>query len=111
VQVAFDGISSSLEHIRASELRGLALATASRSEVPPDIPTVSEFVRGYEASGWCGVAVPGNTPIEIIDKLNHEINAGLADGKIKARLGDLGEAVLPGSATDFGRFIAEETEK
>jgi tripartite-type tricarboxylate transporter receptor subunit TctC len=111
VQVAIDGMSSSIEHIRASKLRGLGVATARRSEALPDIPTVSEFVPGYEASGWCGVGVPRNTPIEIIDKLNHEINAGLADAKIKARLGDLGEAVLAGSATDFGRFIAEETAK
>ncbi len=111
VQVAFDGLSSSIEYIKAGRLRPLAVATASRSPALPDLPALSEYVPGYEASGWCGVAAPRRTPVEIIDRLNREINAGLADARIKARFADLGEAVLPGSAADFGRFIADETEK
>ena len=111
VQVMFGAMSASIEHIKAGKLRALAVTTATRSEALPDIPTVGEFVPGYEASGWCGVGAPKNTPVEIIDKLNKEINAGLADPKIKARFADLGVAVFPGSPADFGKHIAAETEK
>ena len=89
----------------------MAVTTAMRSEALPDLPTVGDFVPGYEASGWFGVGVPRNTPVEIIDKLNKEINAGLADPKMKARFADLGGTVLAGSPADFGKLIADETEK
>ena len=92
VQVMFDNVPSSIEHIKAGKLRALAVTTAARSDVLPDIPTVGDFVPGYEASGWFGVGAPKNTPAEIIDRLNKEINAGLADPKIKARLAELGRA-------------------
>jgi tripartite-type tricarboxylate transporter receptor subunit TctC len=111
VQVMFDALSSSIEHIRAGRLRPLAVTTATRLEVLPNIPTVDEFVPGYEAVVWQGIGAPKNTPAEIIDKLNKEINAGLADPKIKARLADLGSTALAGSPADFGRLIADETEK
>ena len=92
-------------------LRALAVTTATRSEALPEVPTVSEFVPGYEASGWNGVCVPRNTPGDIIRKLNEVINAGLADPKLKARLADLGATTLGGSSADFGKLIAEETKK
>ena len=111
VQVAFGGISASIEQIRAGKLRALAVGTAARLEGLPDIPTMGEFVPGYEASGWCGVVAPKNTPIAVIDKLNKEINAALADPKFKSRLADLIAPVLAGSPADFRKFIAEETEK
>ena len=111
VQVMFADTPSSIEHIRAGKLRALAVTTAMRSEVLPEIPTVSEFVPGFEASNWFGVAAPKNTPPEIIDKLNKEINAALAEPKIKARLADWGAAALAGSPTDFGKLITEEAEK
>ena len=111
VQVMFDTMPSSIEHIRAGKLRALAVTTATRSEALPDMPTVGEFVPGYEASAWYGVGAPKDTPAEIVDKLNKEINAALADPKIKARLADLGGTVLPGSPADFGKLIADETEK
>ena len=111
VQVMFDNISESLEYIRAGTLRPLAVTTATRLPALPDLPTVGEFVPGFEASGWNGVGAPRNTPIEIIDKLNREINHALADPKLKARLADLGGTVLPGSPADFGKLIADETEK
>ena len=107
----FGTVPASIEHIRAGKLRALAVTTATRLEALPDIPTVGEFVPGYEASALVGVGAPKNTPAEIIDKLNKEINAGLADPKIKARLADLGGTVLPGSPADFGKLIADETEK
>jgi tripartite-type tricarboxylate transporter receptor subunit TctC len=110
VQVLFADMSS-IEHVRAGRLRALAVTTATRSEALPDIPTVAEFVPGYETSAWYGVGVPKNTPAEIIDKLNKEINAGLGDPKMKARLADLGGTVLAGSPADFGKLIADETEK
>jgi tripartite-type tricarboxylate transporter receptor subunit TctC len=110
VQVYFGAMGASIELIRAGKLRALAVTTATRWEGTPDIPTVDEFVPGYEASVWFGVGAPKATPVTIIDKLNTEINAGLADPKIKARLAGLG-TVLPGSPADFGKFIAEETEK
>jgi len=111
VQVIFDVLSESIGYIRAGRLRPLAVTTAVRSEALPDIPTVGDFVPGYETSSWFGVAVPRNTPAAIIDKLNKEINSGLADPRIKARFADLGATVFMGSPTDFGKFIAEETEK
>jgi tripartite-type tricarboxylate transporter receptor subunit TctC len=111
VQVSFDPVLASIEHIKSGKLRALAVTTATRSEVLPDVPTVGEFVPGYEASGWNGVCAPKNTPIEIIEKLNQAINAGLADPRMKAKLAALGGTTLPGSSSDFGKLIAEETEK
>ena len=111
MQLMFGSVPSSIEYIRAGKLRALAVTTATRSEVLPDIPTVADFVPGYDVSDWVGVGAPKNTPAEIIDKLNREINAGLADAKLKARFADLGATVIPGSPTDFGKLIAEETEK
>ena len=111
VQVLFTNPAQTIEYIRAGKLRALAITTATRSEALPDIPTVEEFVPGYEASSIFGFGAPKDTPAEIIDKLNKEINAGLADPKIKARLADLDGTVLVGSPADFGKLIAEETEK
>src|SRR5262249_55729997 len=108
VQVMFPGTVSSIEYIKAGRLRALAVTTATRWDALPDIPTVGEFVPGYEASGWWGIDAPRNTPVEVSDKLNREFNAGLADPKIKMRLADLGGMVLPGSPADFGKFIADE---
>jgi tripartite-type tricarboxylate transporter receptor subunit TctC len=102
---------ASIEHIRAGRLRALAVTTATRSDALPDIPTVGEFLPGYEASNWYGLGAPKNTPAEIVAKLNKEINAGLADPKLRARLADLGGTVLAGSPADFGKLIADETEK
>src|SRR5262249_40490549 len=102
---------ASIEYIRAGRLRALAVTAATRSDALPDIPTVAEFVPGYEASNWFGVCAPKTTPAEIVDKLNKEINAGLADPKITTRLADLGGTPLVGSPTDFGKLIADETEK
>jgi tripartite-type tricarboxylate transporter receptor subunit TctC len=111
VQVYFTGTVSSIEYIKTGRLRALAVTTATRSEALPDVPTVSEFVPGYEASGWFGVGAPKSTPTEIIDKLNNEVNAALADPKMKARLDDVGGTALSGSPADFGKLIADETEK
>jgi tripartite-type tricarboxylate transporter receptor subunit TctC len=111
VQVMFPTIIESIGYIRAGRLRALAVTTATRSEALPDIPTLAEFLPGYEASGWFGICAPKNTAPEIIEKLNREINAGLADPKIKARLFDLGGTALSGSPADFGKLIADETEK
>ena len=111
VQVLFAGAPESIEHIRAGRLRPLAVTDTTRLEVLSDIPTVAEFVPGYEASAWFGVGAPRNTPAEIIDKLNKEVNAALADPKMRARLADLGSTVLAASPSDFGRLIADETEK
>jgi tripartite-type tricarboxylate transporter receptor subunit TctC len=111
VQIMFDNTASSIEHIRAGRVRALAVTTATRAEVLPDLRTVGDFVLGYEASGFGGVGAPKNTPPEIVERLNQEINAGLADRKLGARLADLGGTVLPGSPADFGKLIAEETEK
>jgi tripartite-type tricarboxylate transporter receptor subunit TctC len=111
VQVMFSNTVSSIEHIRAGRLRALAVTTATRSDALPDVPTVGEFVQGYEASGWYGIGAPKNTPAEIFEKLNKEINAGLAAPKMKARLADLGGTVLPGSPAEFGKLIADDTEK
>jgi tripartite-type tricarboxylate transporter receptor subunit TctC len=111
VQLMFSPLSSSIEYVRGGQLRALAVTTAGRSEVLPDIPTVGEFVPGYAASGWFGVGAPRKTSVEIIERLNREINAGLGDPKLKARLADLGAAVFIGSPSDFAKHIAEETEK
>ena len=111
VQVTFASMASSIEHIRAGKVRALAVTTATRSEMLPDVPTVGEFVPGYEASTWSGLGAPKATPAEIVEKLNKEINAALADPKMKARLAELGATVLPGSPADFGKLLAEETEK
>jgi tripartite-type tricarboxylate transporter receptor subunit TctC len=111
VQVMFDNVPTAIEFIRAGKLRPLAVTTATRSQVLPDLPTVSDFVPGYEASAWYGVGVPKRTPAEIIDRLNKEINAILADPKAKARFAELGAALIAGSPADFGTLVAEETEK
>jgi len=111
VQVMFLAPATVIEHVKAGKLRVLAVTTATRSEALPDIATVGEFVAGYEASGWFGIGAPKNTPAEIVDRLNKEINAALADLKIKARLADEGGGQLALSPADFGKLIAEETEK
>jgi tripartite-type tricarboxylate transporter receptor subunit TctC len=111
VQVMFDALPASIEYIRTGKLRALAVTTVKRSAALPGIPTVGEFLPGYEASQWYGLGAPKNTPAEIVEKLNRRINAALADPKIKARLADLGGTPLPGSSADFGKFIADETEK
>jgi tripartite-type tricarboxylate transporter receptor subunit TctC len=111
VQVFFPSTSLSIEQIRAGKLRALAVTTVARWDGLPDIPTVGEFVPGYEASIVLGIGVPKRTPVEIIDKLNREINAALADPKVKTRLADLGGTPLAGSSADFARLIADETEK
>jgi tripartite-type tricarboxylate transporter receptor subunit TctC len=111
VQVLFNSPPASIEYIKAGALRALAVTTATRAEALPDIPTVGEFVPGYEASQWYGVGVPKDTPTEIVDKLNKEINAGLADAKMNVRLADLGGTVLAGSPADFAKLIADETDK
>jgi tripartite-type tricarboxylate transporter receptor subunit TctC len=111
VQVMFGPLPPSIEFVRAGKLRALAVTTMTRSEALPDVPTVDEFVPGYEASGWNGIGAPKNTPAEIIDKLNKEINAALADADIRARLADLGGTTLAGSSADFGKLVADETEK
>jgi tripartite-type tricarboxylate transporter receptor subunit TctC len=111
VQVMIDPLPASIEHVRSGGLRALAVTTPTRFPALPDLPTVNEFVPGYVADSWYGAGVPVNTPTEIVDKLNREINAGLADQKIKARIADLGATVLAGSPADFGRMIEVETEK
>jgi tripartite-type tricarboxylate transporter receptor subunit TctC len=111
VQVMFATMPSSIAYVRSGMLRALAVTSATRSAALPDIPTVGDFVPGYQASSVYGVGAPRNTPAEIVDKLNGEINAGLADPKIKARLADVGGTPVPGSPADFGKLIAEETEK
>ena len=111
VEVMFDVTPSSAPHIRAGKLRGLAVTTATRADVLPEIPIMGEFVPGYEASAWLGFGVPKDTPAAIVGRLNAEINSALADPTIKARIADLGGTVLAGSPADFGKLIAEETEK
>jgi tripartite-type tricarboxylate transporter receptor subunit TctC len=111
VQIMFDNLPTSAEYVKTGKLRGLAVTSLTRSDVLPDLPTVSEFIPGYEASAWYGIGVPKDTPAEIIDKLNKEINAILADPKSKTRFAELGASLLPGSAADFGKLVAEETEK
>ena len=111
VHVMFDILTSSIQHIRSGALRPLAVTSATRSEALPDLPTVGDFLPGYEATAWYGIAAPKNTPSEIVDKLNKEINAGLADPRIKARFADLASNVIPGSPTDFGKLVEDEIEK
>ncbi len=111
VQVMILPITSSIEHIKAGRLRALAVTTATRLEVVPDVPTVAEFLPGYDVSDWTGIGVPRNTPAEIVDKLATEINAALGDPKMKARLAELGSVLMPMSRADFAKLIADETEK
>jgi tripartite-type tricarboxylate transporter receptor subunit TctC len=111
VQVIFDPLANSVEFIRAGKLRPLAVTTATRSEMLPDVPTIGEFVPGYEASGWQGIGAPRGTPNEIIERLSNEVNAGLADPTMKARTAALGYASYASSRADFAKFIADETEK
>ena len=111
VQAMFDVIANSIEHVRAGRLRALAIASATRSELLPDIPIMADCVPGMEAGFWVGITAPKNTPAAIVDKLNKEINATLADPRMKARFADLNFPVFPGSPAEFGQFIAEDTEK
>ena len=111
VQAAFDNLPSSIEHIRAGKLRALAVGAAERSQALPDVPTVAEFLPGFEASAWVAVGAPKATPAEIVERLNREINAGLADPRIKARLAELGGTVFDGTPADFDRLVTEQTEK
>jgi tripartite-type tricarboxylate transporter receptor subunit TctC len=111
VQFAFDGISSSVEHIRSGRLRALGVSPAKRTDALPDVPTVGEFLPGYEASGWTGIGAPRGTPTEVVEVLNREVRAGLADPKINARLADLGNVAYAMSAGEFGALLASETEK
>src|SRR4029079_7100026 len=111
VQVVFDPIASSIPHIREGRLRALAVTTSTRSPVLPDVPPLRDFVPGYEASIWFGVGAPKDTPAAIIDTLNKDINAGLADSKIKARLADLGATPVPMTPAEYGKFVADEIEK
>src|SRR5262245_7825991 len=111
IQVLFNPVPESMEHIKAGKLRPLAVTSATRSDVLPDLPTVADFVPGYEASALQGIGAPRNTPADIVDRLNKEVNAGLADPKLRARFTDLGATTLLGSAADFGKFMADETEK
>jgi tripartite-type tricarboxylate transporter receptor subunit TctC len=111
VQLYFDGISGSLEHVRSGKLRALGVTTAQRAAVLPDVPSIAEFVPGYEAGGWYGIGVPKDVPAEIVDKLNREINASLADPALKTRLADLGYVTIGGSSAEFGNMIAQEIDK
>jgi tripartite-type tricarboxylate transporter receptor subunit TctC len=111
IQVMFDTMPECIELVRAGTLRPLAVTTATRSPVLPDLPTIGEFLPGYESSAWYGVGAPRNMPAEIVDRLNQEINAGLADPKLKARLADLGGTVIAGSPADFAKFVADDAEK
>jgi tripartite-type tricarboxylate transporter receptor subunit TctC len=111
VQLYFDGIAGSLEHVRAGRLRALGVTSATRADVLPDVPSLAEFVPGYEASGWYGIGVPKGTPADVVDRLNKEINAGLADSRLKARLGELGYVTVASPPADFGNFIVQETGK
>jgi tripartite-type tricarboxylate transporter receptor subunit TctC len=111
VQVYFTTVANGIEYVRAGRLRALGVSTMTRVDVLPDIPTLNEFVPGYEASGWFGIGAPKNTPAEIIDQLNRETNAALADPKLKARVADLGGMVFPLSPAEYEKRVAEETEK
>ena len=111
VHVMFDNIPTCAEHVKSGKLRGLAVTSTTRSAVLPDLPTVADFLPGYEASAWYGFVAPKNTPAEVINRLNKETNAILADPVAKARFADLGAFLLPGSAADFGKLLADETEK
>jgi tripartite-type tricarboxylate transporter receptor subunit TctC len=111
VQVVFGPISQFVELIRTGKLRALAVTTATRQAILPDIPTVAEFIPGYEASAWYGIGAPKNTPTEIVDRLNKEANAALADPRMIARLADIGVISMPMTSAEFGKLIADETEK
>jgi tripartite-type tricarboxylate transporter receptor subunit TctC len=111
VQLGFGGVPTTIEQIRAGKLRALAVTTASRTEALPDVPSLGEFLPGYEVSFWGGIGAPKNTPADVVDTLNREINAALADSKIKARLAEMGGMMMAGLPADFGRFISHETEK
>jgi tripartite-type tricarboxylate transporter receptor subunit TctC len=111
VEVLFPSAASSIEYVRTGKLRGLAVTGATRSDALPDLPTVGDSIAGYETSSLYGIGAPRNTPGEIVDKLNKEVNAALADPKMKARLADLGGVALAGSPAEFGKLIADETEK
>jgi tripartite-type tricarboxylate transporter receptor subunit TctC len=111
VQVVFENMLSAIEYIKSGTLRALAVTTTSRSEALPDVPTMGDYVPGYDASTWFGVGAPKNTPVEIIDRLNKEINAGLADPKLKARFTDLGSTPFASTPSDFAKLIIEETDK
>jgi tripartite-type tricarboxylate transporter receptor subunit TctC len=111
VQVMFDNLPTSIEHIRAGKLRPLAITSTTRSELLPDVPTLSDFVPGYESSAWYGVGAPKGTPPEIIERLNKEVNAFLVDPKMKTRIAEMGATTVAGSPADFGKLVADETEK
>src|SRR5262249_603110 len=111
VQVMFDTVPASIEYIRAGKLRALAVTSATRLPALPDVPTVAEFLPGYEASGWQGIAAPRGTPVEIVEGLNVEINAALADAAIRAQLANLGTVPMPMRPAEFGRLIQDEIEK
>jgi tripartite-type tricarboxylate transporter receptor subunit TctC len=111
VQVYFGSMPETINYIRSGTLRALAMTTATRSEILPDLPVAADFVPGYEASSWYGIGAPKSTPVEVIDRLNKEVNAALADAEMKAKLAELGGTVLPGSAANFGELIVNETEK
>jgi len=111
VQVTFDNMPSSIQHVREGKLRALAVTTAARSPALPDVPVVADFVPGYEASAWFGIGVPKGTPAAIIERLNREINSGLADPKVRDKLVDLGGMLMGGTPADFGKVVVEETEK
>ena len=111
MQIYFGTTATSIEYVKAGKLRALGVTTATRSEALPDVATVGEFVPGYEATAWYGFGAPRDTPVAIIDLLNREINAVLADPRLKARFDDLGGTVMTGSPRDFGELIAEETVK
>ena len=111
VQVMFASMPAAIQYVRAGNLRASAVTTCTRSDALPDIPAVGEFVPGYEAASWYGIGAPKKTPPEIVERLNKETNAAIADPKLKARLADLGGTVLPGSPAEFGKLIADETEK
>jgi tripartite-type tricarboxylate transporter receptor subunit TctC len=111
VHAAFDAVPTSIDHVRTGGLRALAVASPTRLEVFPDIPTVAETVPGFAASGWCGLCAPMSTPVEIVDQLNKQINAALADPRVKTRLADLGAIPFSTSPTAFTQFITDETEK
>jgi tripartite-type tricarboxylate transporter receptor subunit TctC len=111
VQVMFDNLPTCAEHVKSGKLRGLAVTSTTRSEVLPDLPTVADFLPGYEASAWYGLSAPKGTPAEIVDRLNKAVNEILADPKVKAKFSEYGAILLPGSAADFGKLLADETEK
>jgi tripartite-type tricarboxylate transporter receptor subunit TctC len=111
IQVAFTEMATSLGHVKAGRLRALAVTTAARAEALPDVPTLAEFIPGFEASQWVGLVAPKDTSPVIVERLNTEVNAALADAKLKARFAELGGVVLPGSPADFGKLVRDETEK